>query len=119
MGKQPVPVAAPAYEAPVPAPAYVAPAPAPAPSYEAPAPAQYRPTAATKELSPSPTNPNPHTFFHDAQAGAVHDTEWPTVYYNTFQGNQATLILGGLNYPDSISYQLLSEMCKAMTLSSL
>merc|ERR1711953_1431956 len=90
---KPAPAAAPAYEAPAPAPA-PAPsyeAPVPAPSYEAPAPAQYRPTAPTAELSPSPTNsnPHPHTFFHDAQADAVHDGEWPTVYYNTFQGNQA------------------------------
>ena len=94
----PVTPQAPAYEPPPPPPPPPQYKPVAAPAYEAPAPApaQYRPTAApSKELSPSPTNsnPHPHTFFHDAQADAVHDGEWPTVYYNTFQGNQATLIL--------------------------
>jgi len=74
---------APAYhQPPAPAPAYHQP-PAPAPAYEAP----------TKSQSSPLTNPHPHTFFHEAQAEAVHDGEWPTVYYNTFQGNQKTLIV--------------------------
>merc|ERR1711936_1084712 len=76
----------PAYEAPVKAPAYEAPVKAPA--YEAPVNAPAYETAST-----SNTNPHPHTFFHEAQAEKVHDGEWPTVYYNTFQGNQKTLIL--------------------------
>merc|ERR1712012_1531110 len=92
------PVQAPAYEAPVKAPAYEAPVKAPA--YEAPAkaPAYKVVVRAPKYEAPAKApayeaNPHPHTFFHEAQAEKVHDGEWPTVYYNTFQGNQRTLIL--------------------------
>lgn len=113
--------AAPSYEAPVPAPAYqpAAPsyeAPAPAPSYQpaAPAPVQNsepsysspepeyklvivpQPAYAAPAASyPAPAvNQHPHTFFHESQAQKVHDGgEWPTVYYNTFEGTKKTLIL--------------------------
>ena len=111
--------AAPSYEAPVPAPAYQ---PA-APSYEAPAPApSYQPAAPVQNSEPSYSSPepeyklvivpqpayaapaasypapavnqHPHTFFHESQAQKVHDGgEWPTVYYNTFEGTKKTLIL--------------------------
>jgi len=73
----------------VPQPAYPVPAasyPAPAASYPAPAPAASYPAPAV--------NQHPHTFFHESQAKKVHDGgEWPTVYYNTFEGTKKTLIL--------------------------
>lgn len=107
------------YEAPAPAPAYTAPAPAPAPAYAAPAttypqpqpaysaaPAAAQPPAYEAPLVQPPSyqqNSHPLTFFHEAQASAVHETgadsaaagtgEWPTVYYNTFDGSKKTLIL--------------------------
>ena len=102
------PVPAPAYEAPpAPAPAYSAPpapvpaysAPVAAPAYEAPAPAPDYPAPETKLVlvpgpAPAPANNHPLTFFHEAQAGKVHEGgEWPTVYYNTFDGSKKTLIL--------------------------
>lgn len=92
---QPTPAPAPAYhQPPAPAPAYHQP---PAPAYEAPvqAPTYEVPAKApVYQAQSSPdTNPHPHTFFHEAQAEKVHDGEWPTVYYNTFQGNQKTLIV--------------------------
>lgn len=115
------------YEAPAPAPAYsppaspeplyaapasTYPAPQPEPAYKAPAAA---PAPAYKVEAAPPTSYQQHshplTFFHDAQASAVHETgsqgagaagadsaaagtgEWPTVYYNTFDGSKKTLIL--------------------------
>jgi len=73
----------------VPQPAYPVPAasyPAPAASYPAPVPAASYPAPAV--------NQHPHTFFHESQAKKVHDGgEWPTVYYNTFEGTKKTLIL--------------------------
>ena len=68
----------------------------------APAPASYPPPPP----APPSYNQHPHTFFHEAQAEKVHDKsdaksaggnggggEWPTVYYNTFEGSKKTLIL--------------------------
>ena len=90
-----------------PAPAYPPPQPAyppPQPTYPvlAPAPASYPPPPP----APPSYNQHPHTFFHEAQAEKVHDKsdaksaggnggggEWPTVYYNTFEGSKKTLIL--------------------------
>ena len=92
--------AAPALAYPPPQPAY----PPPKPTYPvlAPAPASYPPPPP----APPSYNQHPHTFFHEAQAEKVHDKsdaksaggnggggEWPTVYYNTFEGSKKTLIL--------------------------
>ena len=77
------------YEEPKPAPvsSYQSPVPVPAASYQTPE--VVKPNAA-----PAETNQHPLTFFHSSQAEKVHDGgEWPTVYYNTFHGNEKSLIL--------------------------
>merc|ERR1711963_472289 len=95
----------PNYEVPAPAPSNQPAAPAPVqnsePSYSSPEP-EYKlvivpqPAYAAPAASyPAPAvNQHPHTFFHESQAQKVHDGgEWPTVYYNTFEGTKKTLIL--------------------------